>query len=198
MLSRTIRTSSPQLLHSLLERGPFCFFITYYSTCRRHKNIQHIVTCIDTKNRSNPSNFNLDIYVALLIKTFEIHVSFIVRTRGVKKGEPEDKTHVCFRVEPLLKQITQVPVSWSLPFLGPKELSVMKELRVVHIHWKEVSSIIRKLFYNRALAYMQIFSYIGYFFCNICPSKEVVKECSNVLCALRKTQVVSIHPRLRQ
>ena len=74
----------------------------------------------------------------------------------------------------------------------------MKELRVVHIHWKEVSNIIRKLFYNRALAYMQIFSYIGYFFCNICPSKEVVKECSNVLCALRKTQVVSIHPRLRQ
>ena len=30
--------------------------------------------------------------------------------RGVKKGEPEDRTHVCFRVEPLLKQSTQVPV----------------------------------------------------------------------------------------
>ena len=112
MLSWTIRTSSPQLLHSLLERGPFCFFITYYSTCGGNKNIQqHRVTCIDTKHRSNPSNFRLDIYVALLIKTFEVHVSLIVRARGVKKGEPEDKTHVCFRVEPLLKQSTQVPVS---------------------------------------------------------------------------------------
>ena len=30
--------------------------------------------------------------------------------RGVKKGEPEDRTHVCFRVEPLLKQSTPVPV----------------------------------------------------------------------------------------
>ena len=56
----------------------------------------------------NPSNFTLDIYVALLLKTFEIR--FILRVRGVKKGEPEDRTQVCFRVEPLLKQITQVPV----------------------------------------------------------------------------------------
>ena len=31
--------------------------------------------------------------------------------RGVKKGESEDRTHVRFRVEPLLKQSTQVPVS---------------------------------------------------------------------------------------
>lgn len=33
---------------------------------------------------------------------------------------------------------------------------------------------------------------------SLSPSQEVVEECSNVLYAMQKTQVVSIKPRLRQ